>query len=675
MTRNIRGGPSLLIFIALITFLTSFFGQVALRSRRAELSPVISPEELWKTYRWSPDPNQRREAALLLASKSKDSPWRRQRLLLSQGWGKNPLAAVAIKLQAQTETNLGNSYKSEIRWKELLNRFPFEPLAADAYYILGRQDAELRQLLLNLHPAHPASLASALELKKTIENPFQGALHLARWGARWLGAQDVIKAACSSSEFNKAPTDEQREVLAFGMTSFGDGKAALECLNGQSPPSYLALAIGKILLDGDPHEQDLGNRLLKEIINKESDIKDKIEAIKLLTQNMSSNELFLKSLSSELLSLSPDFQIAEARKQFDVNAAALIKRWPNHSESWQLQWDLVRAQLLNGRWDSANRLLEIIPYNALPEPYQARRLFWKGFFMEKQGDIFSAKKIWLDLVSKHPKNYYTWRAQLRLTRTKSSNQLENLFESFDSYQYQWRPLLSNIELVNKLWRLGLEIDAWETWRSIRGRPSVKRDSPQDLIVEGRLRMAVGDDWMGLNKLSKAKLNLVGESCETRQLLHSSLFPLRYLKEIKNASLKTGVPPELLLAVAKQESRMASGVISSKGAVGLMQLMPATAYEVNEAELSKNELIKPEINILLAAKYLAKLMKIWEGNLWLTIASYNAGPSTVSNWFMDEINNDPELWVERIPYPETRFYTKKVLGNIWSYLHINEPFCS
>ena len=62
------------------------------------------------------------------------------------------------------------------------------------------------------------------------------------------------------------------------------------------------------------------------------------------------------------------------------------------------------------------------------------------------------------------------------------------------------------------------------------------------------------------------------------------------------------------------------------------------------------------------------------NIVLAIASYNAGPGATSQWVTPLLEKDPELWVERIPYPETRLYTKKVLGNLWAYLGSGRDRC-
>ena len=81
-----------------------------------------------------------------------------------------------------------------------------------------------------------------------------------------------------------------------------------------------------------------------------------------------------------------------------------------------------------------------------------------------------------------------------------------------------------------------------------------------------------------------------------------------------------------------------------------------------------------LNARLGARYLGQLLKQWEGNIVLAVASYNAGPGAASQWVTPALKNDPELWIERIPYPETRLYTKKVLGNLWAYLGSGPDRC-
>ena len=127
--------------------------------------------------------------------------------------------------------------------------------------------------------------------------------------------------------------------------------------------------------------------------------------------------------------------------------------------------------------------------------------------------------------------------------------------------------------------------------------------------------------------------------------------------------------ELLWAVARQESRFSPGVSSPVGAVGLLQLMPETAAELASRRVSSEELQNPALNARLGARYLQRLQQLWPNQPFLTVASYNAGPGAVASWLnpsLPDPKQEPELWSEAIPYPETRLYVKKVLGNQWSY---------
>ena len=194
-------------------------------------------------------------------------------------------------------------------------------------------------------------------------------------------------------------------------------------------------------------------------------------------------------------------------------------------------------------------------------------------------------------------------------------------------------------------------------------------------MEGRLRLNVDDPWRGLDQLWRLNVRWVPPNCEQRLLLHRSQNPVFFRDAIQSASARHKVNPALLLAVAKQESRFSPGVRSIAGAIGVMQLMPATASSIAGEPLDEPELMQPSTNIELGAAYMRSLLQLWEGDAFLSVASYNAGPGTVSSW--PPPSNDPsiELWVERIPYAETRFYTKKVLDNVLSYSGDDWPGCN
>ncbi|NBQ22344.1 MAG: lytic transglycosylase domain-containing protein, partial [Synechococcaceae bacterium WB6_3B_236] len=207
-------------------------------------------------------------------------------------------------------------------------------------------------------------------------------------------------------------------------------------------------------------------------------------------------------------------------------------------------------------------------------------------------------------------------------------------------------------------------EAWEHWRTWRGGRAPA--NPQDLWREGQLRLALGDRWLGLAQLDQASLEGVAKTPAQLGRLERQRHPFAFEAELRNAALQAGLDPSLLMGVARQESRLSPAVGSPAGAVGLLQLMPATANELAASNLRRAQLEDPNLNAQLGARYLAQLFKASSNNPFLAVASYNAGPGAAQSWGNTHLNQLPELWVEAIPYPETRLYVKSVLGNRWTY---------
>ena len=669
-TRETRG-PLLLGGTTLLTVLAILGGRALLRSQHHPITPELSDAQLWTHYRWSASPDQRREAALMLASRSGDSPQRRSHLLTGQGWGPAPMAAVALKQQALAAKSLGRDQEEQQHWRDLLRRFPTSTASADARYHLADHQPQLKQELLRLQPAHPAALAAAAELPDDADQALvqSSALHLARWGANWPGAQRLLRKACGAIT-GVGLEQQQRLQLAAALAELGDGQSAELCLQGTPLAPSQALTIGRTLLRGNQDQQQRGEAMLLQLAKDHPDSQEALKSAGLLSEPLRPKQALINALPESLQQRSADVAAARVRLAGGEGGLVVLQRWPGHPASWQLQWDLAREALLRGQWEQAQSWLTAISAEQLPDPLRARQQFWLGMCMDKLGDRKGGQEIWQSLTRQQPPGYYTWRAQARLGSGNlpalSGNKVLTATEAdrLNSVQ-SWIPLNSGSPLVDQLWRLEMHQEAWETWRS---EVSNANPSPQQLLLEGRLRLGVNDHWTGLSRLWRASLRLVSPACETRQVLHNSLHPRPLLPLFLAASEQEEVRLELLLAVARQESRFSPGVASPVGAVGLLQLMPTTAAEVAGEKLSAAQLREADRNAVLGARYLRGLLDQWQGNPWLTVASYNAGPGAAESWVSDELNEDPELWVERIPYPETRLYTKKVLGNLWAYLN-------
>ncbi len=165
-----------------------------------------------------------------------------------------------------------------------------------------------------------------------------------------------------------------------------------------------------------------------------------------------------------------------------------------------------------------------------------------------------------------------------------------------------------------------------------------------------------------------------EEAELSTLLR---FPVAHWASLFAESKTNGLDPFLVLSVIRQESRFDPEASSSANAYGLMQLMPATA-ERTAAKLGLKgttvELLHdPDVNLRLGTRYLADLIRDQNGSLPLALGTYNAGPKFMERLKQRVPTDDMEIFIEQIPYQETRDYVKKVLRNYAIYRKIYASF--
>ncbi len=148
-----------------------------------------------------------------------------------------------------------------------------------------------------------------------------------------------------------------------------------------------------------------------------------------------------------------------------------------------------------------------------------------------------------------------------------------------------------------------------------------------------------------------------------------LYPINHLEIFEHEADRTGIDKHLLMAITRTESTFDPLAKSWVGAMGLMQLMPATA-ELEGFTGFKNDtpetIFSPAENIRLGANHLKRLTDKYGDNWHLVIAAYNAGGQAVDRWIKRYPNASEDIWVEMINFKETRHYVKKVLGAYWSY---------
>ncbi|MEX2415837.1 MAG: lytic transglycosylase domain-containing protein [Paenibacillaceae bacterium] len=170
------------------------------------------------------------------------------------------------------------------------------------------------------------------------------------------------------------------------------------------------------------------------------------------------------------------------------------------------------------------------------------------------------------------------------------------------------------------------------------------------------------------------ISLVGLLFYGNDWLGRWIYPIHYQDEIRSASSQSQLDPFLVSAIIRVESNFKSDKISSKGAIGLMQLMPDTAEWITNitgsAENIANRLTIPEVNIQVGTWYISSLQKQFEqriakmdsnqDRIALVAAAYNAGPGNVNKWLEDGTWDGSYGKLAYIPFGETRHFVQRIL---------------
>ena len=145
--------------------------------------------------------------------------------------------------------------------------------------------------------------------------------------------------------------------------------------------------------------------------------------------------------------------------------------------------------------------------------------------------------------------------------------------------------------------------------------------------------------------------------------YALLFPRPFEQPVAEAAKASRLPSTLIYSVIRQESLYQPWAVSGAGAIGLMQLLPTTARRTARAmgrpRPTHQALARPEINLPLGAGFLAQLVDRFGGQVVLALAGYNAGPGATRRWLPDA-SMDMDVWVENIPYNETRSYVQRIM---------------
>ncbi|MGU5714523.1 transglycosylase SLT domain-containing protein [Aeromonas taiwanensis] len=279
--------------------------------------------------------------------------------------------------------------------------------------------------------------------------------------------------------------------------------------------------------------------------------------------------------------------------------------------------------------------------------------YWMARSLEKQGRQKPARDLYLETANL--RGFYGFMAAQRTGvpyRIKNQS-VAHKVPDWRTASHRWPFLLR----VRELLAMNEITAARSEWIH-----NMDRNSVAQRLEFGHI--ALNQGWHELAILSSIR----AEAWDALDLR----FPLPLKRTFSQMAQERTMNTSLLYAISRQESALYPLAQSPVGARGLMQLMPATAREtaskLGVPYRNEQQLFDPAMNIRLGSAYLKRLLDVYDGNRILAAAAYNAGPGRVKRWREQSDNKPMDVWVESIPYRETRNYVQNVLSFDLIYQH-------
>ena len=354
----------------------------------------------------------------------------------------------------------------------------------------------------------------------------------------------------------------------------------------------------------------------------------------------------------------------------------LAEHFPSNKNASAAHW---RAGWLNYRlanYPVAEHMFDEQIHTFAEAPETASALYWRGRLFESQ-DHNPAQAVanYRTIVRAYPHFFYAQMARQRLTALGSTEaasdpQLDQikapepptLADSFpeDSPHLAKAKLLANAGLNDYIPReISADPDSG-SWSA---------------LAEAQIYASYGEAYRAMRALKRALPGAASSSIRSIPLAYwHILFPEPYWSIIKSESAKNNLDPYLVASLIRQESEFNPSAISYANAWGLMQLLPTVgrslAHQEGMAHFQTFQLLDPETNIRLGARYLKQLLDHFGGVPEYALAAYNAGDSRVEDWQAAGPYSGMDEFVESIPFTQTREYVQAILRNIEIYREID-----
>lgn len=345
--------------------------------------------------------------------------------------------------------------------------------------------------------------------------------------------------------------------------------------------------------------------------------------------------------NEQKVSLANDIGLTFARR-YDPRALPILAKYDaNLDHDDVTEWH-IRLLLRLNKWREAKTLLNRLP-NQLAET--SRWKYWKVRVDQKiNPNDPTLSKRYAEVANE--RDFYAFLAAQRINAP---------------YKFNHQPIIVNNSLVLKLKNKpaikraieymyqGMDREAWSEWHN-----ATKDLSKQEMLALSQLAYDLNIYFYAIRTLAVASY---WDDLNIR-------FPMAYKGALIAAAKNQHISPNWAFAIIRQESAFNERIKSPAGAMGLMQLMPGTAKETarkNAITLQETQdALEPTTNIKLGTAFLGQMYSRFQNNRILASAAYNAGPGRVNQWLRNAQNVDFDVWIETIPFNETRQYVQNIL---------------
>ncbi|GAC1645465.1 MAG: transglycosylase SLT domain-containing protein [Herpetosiphon sp.] len=369
-----------------------------------------------------------------------------------------------------------------------------------------------------------------------------------------------------------------------------------------------------------------------------------------------------------------------------VTAETLGQRYPESEQAHKALRDVAVRRLRQGAVQQAIADWQQLGAHASGED-RAAGLFWSGaFLLERQGAA-AAQETLQGAVDAAPESYYAARARELLQRPETEQapfgvvataaEQKKAEEWLGSWSTRAVHADANrlkdvidapaVQRARTLAAVGLQDEAQAEWTDARQQ---WQDDPEQLWELALLASSAGEARAAF-KIAERVVELSPGQRITRETpvaLLRLLYPAPYARVAQQYAADAKVDARLLFSVLRQESEFNPRAESGAGALGLAQVMPATAQGIAQslqmAQFRTTQLFEPAVAIRFGAFYLGQQLGAFGGNPQAAIAAYNGGPGNAQRWLAE--TRDPDLMTESIDFRESREYVRLVYGNWGMY---------